>query len=238
MRDAARQLADDLHLLALRELGFQRLLLGRVDDVEDRRLARHAGGRERAHVDAGDVIALGADRDLDGGKAGAARHRALEAGLDGGAHLRPGGAAQGLDRGHAGAARPVEHHARERGIGRADAPVGAEDGDAERRRLEEARKARLRGVALELGALGGEIEHGDGKALAARHGARKQAHRHDAAVLAHEVDVEARRLRAAGAADEAGDEPAAVAGNDVGERQAVFQTPSAACGRSSAPAWR
>ena len=43
VRDAARELADDLHLLALREAGFERLLLGRVDDVEDGRLARAAG---------------------------------------------------------------------------------------------------------------------------------------------------------------------------------------------------
>ncbi len=42
VRDAARELADDLHLLALRELRFERLLLGGVDDVEDRRLARRS----------------------------------------------------------------------------------------------------------------------------------------------------------------------------------------------------
>ena len=45
VRDAAGELADDLHLLALRELRFERLLLGGVDDVEDRRLALAAGER-------------------------------------------------------------------------------------------------------------------------------------------------------------------------------------------------
>ena len=35
MGDAAGELADRLHLLALRELGFQALLLGQIDEVED-----------------------------------------------------------------------------------------------------------------------------------------------------------------------------------------------------------
>ena len=51
MRDAARQLADRLHLLRLRELGFQRLLLGGVDQVENGARfsirARHERAREK-----------------------------------------------------------------------------------------------------------------------------------------------------------------------------------------------
>ena len=38
VRDAAGKLADRLHLLALRHLAFQRLLLGRIDRIDDRRL--------------------------------------------------------------------------------------------------------------------------------------------------------------------------------------------------------
>ncbi len=37
VRDAAGELADRLHLLALRHLAFERLLLGGVDGVDDRR---------------------------------------------------------------------------------------------------------------------------------------------------------------------------------------------------------
>ena len=42
VRDAAGELADRLHLLALREFQLQRLLLGGVDDIEDGAFARRA----------------------------------------------------------------------------------------------------------------------------------------------------------------------------------------------------
>ena len=38
VRDAAGKLADRLHLLALRHLAFERLLLGGLDGIDDRRL--------------------------------------------------------------------------------------------------------------------------------------------------------------------------------------------------------
>ena len=38
VRDAAGKLADRLHLLALRHLALERLLLGRLDGIDDRRL--------------------------------------------------------------------------------------------------------------------------------------------------------------------------------------------------------
>ena len=178
VRDAARQLADDFHLLALREARFERLLLGRVDDVEDRRLAR-AAGRERAHVDARDVIALGAGGDLDRHVVHAPGDDLLQALVDGSARCRIGGAAQRIGGRHAGAGGAVEHHAAEGGVGADDAAVRAEHGDAERRRLEEAREAGAGFIALELGgAFAGEIDDGERQALAARHGARQQARRH------------------------------------------------------------
>ena len=48
VRDAARELADRLHLLRLRELGLERLLLGGVDEIEDRlrRAHRARDGRD------------------------------------------------------------------------------------------------------------------------------------------------------------------------------------------------
>ena len=55
VRDAAGKLADRLHLLALRHLGFQRLLLGCVHRVDDGRLLgrRHVchAGLSRHRVD-------------------------------------------------------------------------------------------------------------------------------------------------------------------------------------------
>ena len=43
VRHAARQLADRLHLLRLREFGLQRLLLGDVDQIEHRLPSADAG---------------------------------------------------------------------------------------------------------------------------------------------------------------------------------------------------
>ena len=40
VRDAARELADRLHLLRLGEFGLERLLLRDVDEIEDRRARR------------------------------------------------------------------------------------------------------------------------------------------------------------------------------------------------------
>ena len=47
VRDAAGKLADRLHLLALRHLAFQRLLLGGFDGIDDRRLPRRPRRRCR-----------------------------------------------------------------------------------------------------------------------------------------------------------------------------------------------
>ncbi len=230
--DAAGQLADDFHLLALRKARFQRLLLGRVDDVEDGRLAR-AAGRERAHIDARDVIAFGAGGDLDRHVVHAPGDDLLQAVLDRRAGGRIGSAAQRLGGRHAGAGGAVEHHAAEGGVGADDAAVRAEHGDAERRRLEEARETGAGFIALELGgAFTGEIDDGERKPLAAGDRPRQQAGRQDAAVLARQVDVERGGL-VARIAGEARDEPGPFAGSDVGELEALIDH---RLGRASDPA--
>ena len=52
MRDAAGELADGLHLLALGDLHFERPLLGGVDGVGDRRLAFALSPLDGAEIDA------------------------------------------------------------------------------------------------------------------------------------------------------------------------------------------
>ncbi len=54
MGDAAGERADRFHLLGLRHLGFERLLLGHLDGVDDRRLLRRlvALVDDRVHVEA------------------------------------------------------------------------------------------------------------------------------------------------------------------------------------------
>jgi hypothetical protein len=51
VRDAARELADRLHLLRLRELRLERLLLGRVDEIKDRLRPSARSGRLGAAID-------------------------------------------------------------------------------------------------------------------------------------------------------------------------------------------
>ena len=65
VRDAAGELAHRLHLVALRELELQRLLLGGIDGIEHGAFARARVRAERADVDAPRQLALGAEADLD-----------------------------------------------------------------------------------------------------------------------------------------------------------------------------
>ncbi len=81
MRDAARELADGLHLLRLRELHLERFLLGRVDQIDDQRraLARiDARGAELA-----DPLCIAQQVNIDRGPRQLARSRAAQQFVDG-----------------------------------------------------------------------------------------------------------------------------------------------------------
>ena len=149
MRDAAGELADRLHLLALREILLQRALLGGVER-EDRRaralVAARIGGRDeearrtrRARalergVDRGDVaLALrgGGDRVAQGGAVALGD----EAKIDG-----PSLAGAGLQR--------RRREPREGGVGAQHRARGVDRGDRHRRRIEEAREAHFGGAQV------------------------------------------------------------------------------------------
>ena len=68
--NAARELADGFHLGALRVLEFERLLLGRIDHVDDR--CRLAVARDWVEEQATGVGTVLAERDLHGFVTGAA----------------------------------------------------------------------------------------------------------------------------------------------------------------------
>ena len=135
-------LPDRLHLVALGELQLQRLLLGGIDGIEHGAFACARAGAERAHVDAPRQLALRPEGDLDGRGARAARDRPLQrlgklaAGL-----LLAVGHEAGHRRRHAAALHG--EHAHEGRVGGDDAAVGVGGGDAERRRLEDARQPHL-----------------------------------------------------------------------------------------------
>ena len=63
--DAAGELADRLHLLALRELLLERALLGDVEGVDDHRVAAVGAVLDGVDVEAGAPLALAGDRHVD-----------------------------------------------------------------------------------------------------------------------------------------------------------------------------
>ena len=149
VRDAARELADGLHLLRLRDAAFERLLLGRVDDVERRRGAARYGGQRR-HVDAARKLLLLAGRDLDrldmaapGQRLEQVRHRCERA-------LRARPCRQSASAASTSCAgRPSSTMRMKAGVAVGDTPFGVERRDAERRRLEELRSAHVLMAAID-----------------------------------------------------------------------------------------
>ena len=67
VRDAAGELADRLHLLALRELQFERPLLGRLERVDDGRVLARLAFQDRAHEEAHASLRIVGERGVDGG---------------------------------------------------------------------------------------------------------------------------------------------------------------------------
>ena len=66
MGDAAGELADRLHLLALRDLHLERALLGGVDGVGDGRLVVAVGLLDRAEIDPAAALLVAGKGDVDG----------------------------------------------------------------------------------------------------------------------------------------------------------------------------
>ena len=66
VRDAAGELADRLHLLALRDLHLERALLGGVDGVGDGRLVVAVGLLDRAQIDPAAALLVAGKGDVHG----------------------------------------------------------------------------------------------------------------------------------------------------------------------------
>ena len=202
VRDAAGELADRLHLLALRELRLERALLGRLQRVDD-----------------GGVLALIALQDGAHEEAHAARRRVGEGGVDGGnvalardrrvdrrRHRRAVGFLHQLaEPPPAPVDRPdlAEEHD-EAGVGERDAALPVDRGDRHRRVVEEAGEAHLGDAArLRLVAephVEDERARGADRAVGGDRHAVQEARRQARAVGAHEVEIErlglgARRAR-------------------------------------------
>ena len=197
MRDAAGELADGLHLLALREILLQRALLGGVEREDD-----GAGGFARLRLGGRDEEARGARGVADQGEIdGRDIGRAF-------ARRRYGGAQRGMvaiddatvDRGPVVAIGRLQRGGGEPGEG----AIGAQDitgdvnrGDRHRRRIEDAGKARLGGAgvlgaAARVAGLGFQHQRARraGKTLMRKGDAMQQSRGQEAALPALEIDVE------------------------------------------------
>ncbi len=101
VRDAAGEPADRLHLLLLRDLVFERALLGGVERVDDRRLLVALLLLDRGHVEAGRAIAGAFERGVDRGDLALPGRRLADRGFE-----RARGRARRPPTGSSGCRRP------------------------------------------------------------------------------------------------------------------------------------
>ena len=221
--DAAGELADRLHLLALDEALLQRALFGGVEGED---------GRVRAFV----ALGIGGRRDEEPRRA---RRLAREGEIDRG-DVAFAGARRGerfsergvvafgdprVERRSRFARRRLQRRRRESGegaVGAQHAAVGRDRSDRHRRRVEEAGEAHFGGAQVFAGVLArGAVERQRarraGQAGAGEGDAVQQPHRQKLTAAALEVDVEPLRRHFAGTAGDDAEQRRAVAGDDVGE---------------------
>ena len=189
MGDAGGELADGLKLGALRDLPFERLLLGHVEGIDDRRLVVAVLHRrqEQPHGAFGIVAGL----DVDGREIGLAGE-AL-----GDRQRQRGPARLGDEIGHrllTAARVAAGHDAREGRIGAADPTLPVERRDAKRSVVEKPREAHLGGAqGFGLARFGTAIEHhgarGQRRAVLGEGDLVQQPDRQRPPVAANEVEI-------------------------------------------------
>lgn len=153
MRDAARELADQIHLLGLEELGLKALLFGQIEDMDDQPRALFAGLVGASDIERSRDIALGGEADFYGGRQLLVVAGAVEPVQQRIAVLGADETGEGARDGDIGLAADDPGKGR---IAFGDAPVSVEQDDTDRRVVEEPVKAFLRDP------------HGIGKAPLAR----------------------------------------------------------------------
>ncbi len=220
--DAAGELADRLHLLALREVLLQRALLGGVEREHDGAGAfvamRVRGGDEEARR----AGALALQRDVDGRDVALAFARCGDR-LTQRRAIALGDAA--IDRGTAFAGARLQRKRSEPcegAVGAQDDALQVDRGDRHRRRIEESREANFGGAQiLALVFARRAVEHqrarGAGQPGAGKGDAMQQTHRQELALPALEIDVEAFGRHFSGSAGDDAQQRRAVGGDDIGK---------------------
>ena len=224
MRDAAGELADELHLLLLGDLGLQLALRGGLERIDDGGFLVALGLFDRGDVEARETLVAGlaGERRIDRRDVALAERRLRDRGIE----RRP--VARGGDRADRAIALPAQHgmeQPREQRIGAHDAAVAIDGRDRHRRVVEEPHEADL-GGALRIGAVvAGAIEHqrarGAGPAVGAEREPVEQANRQRAAVAGLQIEVEHLGPDLAGCGAQRGQQRRAVAGDEVGQFEAA-----------------
>ena len=221
MRDAAGELADGLHLLALREVLLQGALLGGVEREDGRACAfvgARIGRRDEEPRRALRPRALERDvegRDLTfalGGRLDRFAQRGMIALGDKVENRQPsrGAVASGRGLGEAGKG----------GVGTQHCACGVHRGDRHRGRIENAGEAHLgRAQVFALDLAGGAIDHqragGARRPVAGKGDLVQDARREQPALAGLQVDVELLRRHFARRAGHHGEHRSAVSGDDV-----------------------
>ena len=228
MRDAAGELADRLHLLALREVLLQSALFGGVEREHGSACAfvapRIGGGDEEAgrarraralerNVERRDVpLALS-------GRLDRCSQRGMVTLGDQAKDRRASRAGMGFER--------VRSEPGKGGVGTQQRAGGVESGDRDRGRIEDPREAdfgRPQILAPDLGrrAIDDHRARGAGRAIAGKGDPMQDAHRQQPALARLQVDVEGLRRDVARLARHHGQHRAAVSGQDVVDLEPAY----------------
>ena len=139
VRDAAGELADRLHLLALRELQLERPLLGGLERVDDGRVLAVVAFQDRADEEADAPLGVVGEAGVDGGNLALPGDRRADRRRR--ARRGPIPAPAPAEQPPARALLAEEHH--EAGVGERDPALAVDRGDRHRRVVEEAGEAHL-----------------------------------------------------------------------------------------------
>ena len=227
VRDAAGELAHGLHLLALRHLDLERLLLGQLDGIDDRRfLGAVAAGAvgDGVDVEADVPLLVAGQHGIDRRDVGLPLLGFVERRREGGAvafmddRVEPHPPVDRIavdDRGEQG---------QERCVGPDDAPALVDAGNRHRRRVEEAGEPDLGCPQVGRGILAQRAVEHDGAArsdrpLAGRADAVHETHRQRFAGHGGEVEIDHRIAGRPRIGPDRADQRHAVAGDDLGERR-------------------
>ncbi len=240
VRDAAGKLADQLHLLLLRDFIFEFALRRGFERIDDGRFLVALLFLDRGDIETAEPFAVARERRIDRCDVAVAKRGLRDRR---GERLAVAFDDRGEDRAvlPLAAARAVEQ-AREQRIGAHHAAMLVDGRDRHRRVMEEPHEADF-GGALRIGAVvAGAVEHQRarraGRAVGAIGELMKHSHRQRASAAGAQIEVEHLSLDLAGRRPQRRQQSRAVAGDQIGDLQARPSRPGRDPDRANWRAWR